>query len=60
MRRRLRVERLAHVGQEIRGRGRVRGVGGGALEDVGLPDLFIAEHADEDLAPTHSDLIRDL
>ena len=60
MRRRLRVERLADVGQEVRRRRRMRRVGRRALQDERLPDLLVAQHADEDLAAADGDLIRNL
>ena len=58
--RRLRVERLADVGQEVRRRRRMRRVGRRALQDERLPDLLVAQHADEDLAAADGDLIRNL
>ena len=55
MRRRLRVVRLA-AGREVG----LRRVGSGAVQDVGLTNLLVAQHADEDLAAADRDLIRHL
>ena len=55
MRGRLRVVSLA-AGREVG----LRRVGSGAVQDVRLTDLLVAEHADEDLAAADRDLIRHL